>query len=236
MMLSRFVTIVALMVTTTGCGLPSGGSSAAALDATGEASTDLDSALLDAAYPAEGGMPLADGGDDATDSAEGATPLGWCSMGWSSSLAGVTIEFRAPVTCTFSVAQAAAGITIPYDVVVANDVFDVIPAPLDAGGCGQPGSSGLIVLEQLAGAGQSYCLCDTGLCAPNPQPATMLHAGRYGAAFSWDGRNWNGPSDTGSPKGAAFPPGAYSLTVRAAGTQRSSRFAVSATLAIRLIP
>ena len=236
MVLSRFVWTLAVMLATTGCGLPSSGSNDTPSDAAGEASAYLDSAPADAGYPAEGGMAPADSGDDATDSAEGATPLGWCSTDWSSSLAGVTIEFRAPVTCTFSVAQAAAGITIPYDVVVANDVFDVIPAPLDAGGCGQPGSSGLIVLEQLTGAGQSYCVCDTGLCAPNPQPATTLHAGRYGAAFSWDGRNWNGPSDTGNPKGAAFPPGAYSLTVRAAGTQRSSRFALSATLAIRLIP
>src|SRR5262249_22289134 len=151
MMLPGFVRIAALVFTTTGCGLPSGGSNDTPSDAAGEASAYLDSAPADAGYSADVGIAPADGGDDATDSADGATPLGWCSTSWSSSLAGVSIEFRAPVTCTFSVAQAAAGITIPYDVVVASDIFDVIPAPLDSGGCGKPGSSGLIVLEQLTG-------------------------------------------------------------------------------------
>jgi hypothetical protein len=218
----------------TACGSRTLGSNP--LDATEEPSAYFDAAFADVAYPAEGGTTLSEGGADASQSAADATSATACSTSVSSSLPDVSIEFRAPVMCTFSLAQAAAGVTIPYDIVVANDVSDVVPAPLDAGGCGQPGSSGLIVSEQLAGGGQSYCVCDTGLCPFSPQAATTLHAGRYGGAFSWDGKNWNGPSDTGNAKGAAFPPGTYSLTVRAAGTHASSSFSVSATLAIRLIP
>ncbi len=163
-------------------------------------------------------------------------PSSGCAVTGASSLPGVSIAFRLPVTCTFTVAQALAGIAIPYDVVVANDVAGVILTARDAGGCGQPGNSGLIVFEQLAGNGQSYCLCDTGLCGPAALPPVTLHAGSYAGAFSWDGKNWNGPSDTGNPKGAPFPPGTYALTLRATGTSGGSIFAVSATLAIRLTP
>ena len=41
--------------------------------------------------------------------------------------------------------------------------------------------------------------------------------GTYTHSFTWDGRNWNGPSDTGQPKGPAFPPGTYTLTVTVHG-------------------
>jgi hypothetical protein len=159
-----------------------------------------------------------------------------CAVTGASSLPGVSIAFRMPVTCTFTAAQALAGIAIPYDVVVTNDVAGVILTPRDAGGCGVPGNSGLIVFEQLAGNAQSYCLCDTGLCGPSSLPPVTLHPGSYAGAFSWDGKNWNGPSDTGNPKGAPFPPGTYTLSVRATGTSGGSIFVVSATLAIRLTP
>jgi hypothetical protein len=170
------------------------------------------------------------------DATSDAVSAGGCSVTSSSSLPGVSIVFRTPVTCSFTLAQARAGIMIPYDVVVASDVTGVVPAPQDAGGCGSPGASGLIVFEQLAGGGQSYCLCDTGLCAPgSPSPVT-LRAGSYAGVFSWTGHNWGGPSDTGNPMGAAFPAGSYSLTVSARGTQSGASFAVAATLTIVLTP
>jgi hypothetical protein len=174
--------------------------------------------------------------NDANAIAPDTMPFGGCAVTGESSLPGVSIAFRMPVNCTFTVAQALAGIAIPYDVVVTNDVAGVILTPQNAGGCGLPGNSGLIVFEQLAGNGQSYCLCDTGLCGPASLPPVTLRAGSYAGAFSWDGKNWNGPSDTGNPKGAPFPPGTYTLTVRATGTGGGSTFVVSATLAIRLTP
>jgi hypothetical protein len=125
---------------------------------------------------------------------------------------------------------------IPYDVVVASDATNVVPQPQDAGGCGQPGTSGLILFERVDGGGQAYCLCDTGLCLAMPLPPRTLHAGTYATTFSWDGKNWNGPSDTGNPQGPPFPPGDYTVSVSAIGTQGTASFAVSATLAIRLTP
>lgn len=171
-------------------------------------------------------------GDAASDGAEG----GACSVTSSSSLPGVSIVFRAPVTCTFTLAQTQAGIMIPYDVVVAADVANVVSAPQDAGGCGAPGQSGLILFEQLGGGGQSYCVCDTGLCAPGSRPPVTVHAGTYGGSFSWTGRNWGGPSDTGNPMGAVFPAGSYALTVSARGIQGAASFAVTTTLTIQLTP
>jgi hypothetical protein len=68
--------------------------------------------------------------------------------------------------------------------------------------------------------GQTYCVCDMGL--PTGK-SNELHvpAGTYAGSFMWNGKNWNGPSDTMSPKGAAFPAGSYVLTVQGAGTLMS---------------
>jgi hypothetical protein len=159
-----------------------------------------------------------------------------CNVTSTSSLPGVSIAFHQPVACEFTLAQAQAGIAIAYDVIVASDVAGVVPKPQDMGDCGQPGSSGLIPFERLQGGGQSYCLCDTGLCRAMPLPPRTLLAGRYTNTFSWDGKNWSGPSDTLNPQGAPFPPGDYTLNVSATGTRGTQSFTVSATLAIRLTP
>jgi hypothetical protein len=180
--------------------------------------------------------------DSSAEATQGDSPSGeasasaGCIATSTSSLQGVSLVLRSPITCTFTLAEAQAGISVPYDVVVTSDVAGVVPAPQDAGGCGAPGSSGLIVFEQLVGSGQSYCVCDTGLCAPGSPPAVTLRAGSYGSGFSWTGHNWSGPSDTGNPLGAAFPPGSYTLTLSAKGTQGGTAFAVTTTLTIVLTP
>jgi hypothetical protein len=178
------------------------------------------------------GPSPSDGGADGPVDSDG----GKCTVTSTSSLPGVSIVFHDPVVCEFTIAQAQAGISIPYDVVIASDVTGVVPEPQDGGKCGQPASSGLILFERLGGGGQSYCLCDTGLCLPTTPPPTTLHAGTYASAFSWDGKNWGGPSDTGNPQVAPFPPGDYTLTVSATGTRGGASFAVSGTLDIHLTP
>ena len=136
------------------------------------------------------------------------------AAGSFSGLPGVKIEFTG-TTCQWLVSEALAGIEIPYQVVVDADVTFVKPQPQDAGGCGQPGASGLIVFEQLKGGQEVYCICDTGLCqGPSDTPVT-LKKGTYPGKFSWDGKNWQGPSDTGTAEGKAFPAGKYTLTVSA---------------------
>lgn len=139
-----------------------------------------------------------------------------CDLPSSSNLPGVSIQF-ADAPCTFSLAQAAAGIHVAYQVVVAQTLSRVHPTPGDAGHCQAPGASGLIVGFSFDGGGQRYCLCDTGLC-PATTFTTTPAAGTTDATIDWDGRNWSGPSDTGNPEGAAFPVGTYQLTLTAAGT------------------
>ena len=163
-----------------------------------------------------------------------------CGATSASTLAGVSIAITA-TDCTFTLAEAAAGITIPYEVVVAGADTSVIPLPQDAGECGQPGPSGLILFERLAGSEQQYCICDTGLCQGPDMTPVSLDDGTWPGAFEWDGKNWDGPSDTGNDKGPAFPPGTYTLTVNAKGQavapdDGTSPFEVRATAQIHLIP
>lgn len=103
---------------------------------------------------------------------------------------------------------------------VDREIEGVQPEPIDAGGCGVPGPSGLILLEKIEGNNQRYCVCDVGICVPEPYDYSTLHPGEYAGSFEWDGRNWNGPSDTEVPKGGRFPPGQYSLTLKAVGNRR----------------
>jgi hypothetical protein len=166
---------------------------------------------------------------------------GSCSVGGSSSLDGVHIDFPADVPCRFTRAQAAAGIAIPYALVIDADVPRVTRETSGIANC-YPVTDDLFTFEELSGNQQRYAIEDVGLCAPmNPQPMT-LSAGRHEHTFDWDGVNWSGPSDTGVPKGPPFPAGVYTLRVRAAGTTTSSGggamrpFEVIRTLEITLVP
>lgn len=173
-----------------------------------------------------------------------------CVLGTASSLPHVQIVSKA-TQCVFSLAEARAGISIPYDVVIDEDVpgfAPVQPYPYGAN------VSSLFVAELLRGGSQSYCLCDQGLpyasCPlsdgglshPNGTACepTTLKKGVYSRAFIWDGVNWTGPSDTGNPKGSPFPPGDYTLTIstsqgKVAGDASSDAVSASARLLVRLV-
>jgi hypothetical protein len=93
-----------------------------------------------------------------------------------------------------------------------------VECPLDDGG-----------IDYLSEAGTALTACG---------PVT-IPAGTYACAFTWDGRNWYGPSDTERPRGAPFPPGDYVLTITTApgylsGSTSSAQ--ASATLTIRITP
>jgi hypothetical protein len=136
----------------------------------------------------------------------------------TSSLPGVSFDLAGnpPV---ITLAQAARGVTFVYRTRIEQAVRGVISRPLDAGQCDQPDASGLAILEMIFANGQSYCLCDTGLC-PAGDPEIDLVPGVHEGRFGWDGRNWFGPSDFNNPKGEPFPPGTYTLRVTARGTHR----------------
>jgi len=154
----------------------------------------------------------------------------------SSTIPGVSINF-ASQPCTFTLAQAAAGIAIDYEVTVDQEIASFSPSPQDMGQCGTPDSSGLIVFERLSGNGQSYCLCDQGPCV-GVTTKTTVKAASYPAKFVWDGLNWTGPSDTNNPKGAPFPAGSYILEVSTRGSLDASTGLVtaSAQFPITLVP
>jgi hypothetical protein len=180
------------------------------------------------------------GGTAGTSGTGGSAGGAACTGDGSSTLPGVHIDFPAQ-PCKFTLAEAAAGISIAYSVVIDQSVSGVLPEPQDAGNCGSPGPSGLIVFEQLEGGGQSYCLCDVGLCPPPSDVPVTLSPGTYPGTFEWDGKNWNGPSDTGNPKGSPFPAGSYTLTVSAIGQSESmggnkNPFKVEGTFGIVLVP
>ncbi len=143
-----------------------------------------------------------------------------CQGSASSDLPGVSVEFPDD-RCSFSAAEAAAGLTIGYTVVVANTLVGVSPTPLDAGHCNQPDPAfGLTPLAKLSAQDQQYCQCDVGGCFQDPanDPVTNVTAGRYDRSMAWTGKNWFGPSDTNNQMGAAFPPGTYTFNVTAKGT------------------
>lgn len=167
---------------------------------------------------------------------------GTCNGEASSSLPGVTLSFPAQ-PCSYTAAEVAAGIVIGYDEVIAAAVADLTLAAGDAGGCAQPDDAGLIVGYRISGAGQSYCLCDTGLCQP-PSAMTTTVVGTHLRQIPWDGRNWTGPSDTGNREGAAFPPGTYTITLTASGSRVISdggidaggTFSVTASRSVTITP
>lgn len=147
-------------------------------------------------------------------------------------LAEVCIEIGP--TPSYSLAEVAEGVSVPYVLRIREEVSGVAAWTQDAGGCGQPDESGLILFERLGGNQQDYCSCDEGLCGPSEPIATTLLPGEWPREFTWSGTNWSGPSDTGNPLGAPFPSGVYTLTVSAVGTVDGEEFVVEAQASITL--
>lgn len=187
---------------------------------------------------AGGGSGGSGGGGGTNPGGGGGNPGGGgttssCAGGGVSEL-GILIQFTEPVDCVFSLAEAAAGISIPYAVVVEQEVTDVIPNQQVS--CDTPGAHNLYLFEKISGGNESYCVCDTGLCPEPPATPVVVGAGTYPAVFDWDGKNWFGPSDTGNPKGPPFPPGEYTLHVSTKGEHAGQPFESSSDLKIELTP
>jgi hypothetical protein len=169
----------------------------------------------------------------------GDSPLPRSEPEGRSTLPGVSFDLSGnpPV---LTLAQAARGVTFVYRTRIERDLPDVTSPPLDAGRCDSPDPSGLRVLEMVSGRGSTYCLCDTGHCAPGDY-GVALQAGVYEAGFEWDGRTWLGPSDTSNPKGDPFPPGTYEIQVSASGSHREAggpemQYEVVGTVKLYIVP
>jgi len=220
-----------ILVTALGLGACGGSSSSdAAGGASGSGGTSGAGATGGSGGASTGGSGGTSTGGGGTGGSGGAPS---CGSGGVSDLTDVTIVFPEQ-PCTFTLAQAAAGIEIQYQVLVANAVTGVVPQGQSS--CPQAGPSGLYVFEQLSGNAQSYCLCDTGLCVAPPDTPVTIAQGTFDGKFSWDGKNWTGPSDFGNPKGSAFPPGTYTLEVSAKGKKEGAPYSVVGKYDITLTP
>lgn len=125
---------------------------------------------------------------------------------------------------TFTLAEVAKGVRIRYQVVVDHDCEAVSPRPFGPSFAETPGPSGLYPRERISGNGHNFCLEDFGLGHPpreEDQRFVTLKKGTYLHSFEWDGRNWNGPSDTSNPRGEPFPAGTYKVTVTMHGVVRT---------------
>jgi hypothetical protein len=131
---------------------------------------------------------------------------------------------------TFTVAEAAKGVKFVYKIVVSEDRAGVVSLPFGPSFVEPAGASGLHPREAISGNNQRYCIEDSGRAFPPKGKAATLKKGEYKHAFEWDGRNWSGPSDTGNPKGKAFPAGTYDVTVMIHGELETPKGRVPYTL------
>lgn len=202
---------------------------------------DLSSVFDMAAVAPDLRMPPADAAWPPTDAPSAPEDLSNpdCVEQPMSTFLSASIRFVAP-RCRFTLAEAAAGITFSYELVVDDFVPAILAGPGDEGSCGRPDASGLILLRTVSGAGQSWCRCDVGRCMPYQPVFATIPVGRYPGSFTWHGRNWTGPSDFNNPEGAPFPPGTYEVMVSASGQVRSLGnlwpFTIQDALTITLVP
>jgi hypothetical protein len=139
-----------------------------------------------------------------------------CGVFAPSRVEGLRIEML-PQPCVFTLEQARQGITFRYEVVIERDIAGFETGPQDEGCCLQPGLSTLYAFPEISGGGQRYAGLDWGNCDCAHRgrvKLVRLKKGRYPEAFSWNGANWSGPSDTNRPQGVAFPPGTYKFEVK----------------------
>jgi hypothetical protein len=162
-----------------------------------------------------------------------------CNGPRTSDLPGVRLVFDTPERCSFSVAEVAAGLSFHYQLIVDQDVPG-LQQGIGSVCKGPSADNGLITSFEIAGGSERYCFCDTGLCAGPTVFTTTAKKGVYVGKIVWYGDNWQGPSDTFVPYGRPFPPGMYTLTVRASGTRGpvdgGAPFEVSARRFITITP
>ena len=112
----------------------------------------------------------------------------------------------------WSQAEVAKGVRFDYVVRMAQDLPEVVSSDPEGGG-----DVGLNPVAHVFGKGQRYHPYDHGHPGPPQFEGGPVKKGVTERHLDWDGRNWDGPSDTQQPKGPAFPPGEYTFRVEIAG-------------------
>ncbi len=130
----------------------------------------------------------------------------------------IRVEFDKP-SYRFSQAQAASGVEIGYTITVTRDTPGLHPRTQKS--ASSPDANGLLPMAGIQGNGQRYWVWDFGLGAAQPVRFRTIPKGTTHHTLVWDGRNWQGPSDTNQPKGPPFPPGRYTVLVRMVGVRKT---------------
>ncbi len=215
------------------CTLAACGNSSGATPATGDDSTGGDSQISGTDAVSD----VVSGTDALAD-----VPSTGCTPTYTGAIPGATLDLS-NTPCTFSISAAKGVFNLPYIVKISGS--ETLSMDGLWGGCQVAATNvhgGIATAESIGdGASQKWCMCDVGLCAPTTSPFVATTVGAYPVAFSWDGKNWNGPSDTGNQPGAAFAPGMYTFTVSLTGKRQAADgatqpFAASASLPIKLTP
>ncbi|MGF1578319.1 MAG: hypothetical protein ACFCD0_03025 [Gemmataceae bacterium] len=137
----------------------------------------------------------------------------------------------------FTLAEVAKGVKFKYQIVVRQDIPNVHPMSQRTAN-NNAGKSKLYAFEMISGNKQRYCIRDVGLGIPPQRVFRTIQKGKYKQSFTWDGRNWSGPSDFDNPKGKPFPPGTYKLTVSFVGQVKTDegiqRYRVERSVAVIL--
>ena len=202
-----------------------------ATPATQDDATVLDSQLGDA---------TPDVPPDVIPDAAADVPTSACAPVYTGSIPGATLDLS-QTPCVFSISAAKGVFSLPYKIHVASAQKLSVPATNGCNATPTP-ETGAVVLETVvAGGGQKWCVCDVGLCQVQTPPFTPTIPGDYTVDFTWDGKNWFGPSDTGNQPGPAFPTGTYEFRVSIAGKHQHEDgttvpFAATAVLPIELVP
>lgn len=145
-----------------------------------------------------------------------------CEVTSFSNLPGIRIEFTT-TDCSWTLAQARAGLHVDYRVRVDRDIKGIVPAASGACGCGQPHISGLTLTEELQGADHRVCIGNAETClGPVEEPVT-LRKGTYPGTMTLEGPSEARAGNRAGATGVPFAPGNYTLTVRAAGVRQGRK-------------
>lgn len=158
-----------------------------------------------------------------------------CETTLESDLPGVSIAIQSD--CTYSIAQAQAGLDVQYVV----DITEALPGVDSGTMCYGTPRGGVHVEWRVEGSGHHHCHCDVGLCPDYVPAPTTLVPGQTMGSVEWFAYDWDGPSDYDPPFGPAFEPGQYVISVQATGfwddgVRAQTPFTVRATRPVTLVP
>lgn len=134
----------------------------------------------------------------------------------------IAVRFEKP-SYTWTRAEAAAGVTLRYRIVVSEPIPGVTPDKQTSAAPGQIPPKELLHLPSVEGGGHRYANVDGGLGPMTAYESRTVPAFSEDFELRWEGKSWSGPSCTGQPLGPAFPPGTYRFQVRVKGVRAKGK-------------